>query len=202
MEHNFDLDVAKKYGLNVAIFLQDASSCTEYLLINKNNISQGLCWIRDTVEVLFKIFPYWTRHQLEQTMREAENQSLIVSAYYNPPEDLVELWNVFWCNDPPKEDPKIKFYALLPLSYQLYGALQSEAFFELLYSSISESPLYPTFYPLCDDPDEISYDRFRSAFVDSNTDTKSNINKDIIYKKMTDLPLCHDSSLPANGDLQ
>lgn len=134
MKHALDTNIAKQYGVNIALLLESFQFWTFKNLARKKHIYDGLCWSYDTLESLGEIFDYWTRRQIEHTINNAVKHGLLVKGNYNQTKYDRTVW-----------------YALTPKAYEFFPDLYQEKYLELLYSSISQN---------C----EIDYTNFRNGF--------------------------------------
>ena len=162
MEHAFNTNVAAKYDVPIAIFLNNFKFWTLSNLANKKHIHDGLCWTYNTVQAFGKIFNYWTRHQIEHLLSKCEKEGLIVSSNYNDH----------------KYDRK-KWYALTAKAYKLFPELAQDDFLTMLCESISEKTEMAKLHPTISGNSELSLGKFREAFLESpkpiadiNTDEK------------------------------
>ncbi len=191
MEHAFNTNVAAKYDLNIATLLQNFRFWTRDNLANKRNLHEGLCWTFNTVQAYCEIFHYWTRHQIEHLLKKAEAQGLIVSGNFNAT----------------KYD-RTKWYALTPEAYQFFEDLQSEAFIERLYSSISQNgEMHKSLSLPISENSEMDFEHFRNRFLkyprpipDTNTDTNKDINN--INNPGENLDLAYNSVNDEKGNLE
>ena len=121
MEHAFNTNIAKEFDVNIAILLQNFKFWTLRNLANKKHIHDGLCWTYNSIQALCKIFPYWTRHQIEHLISKCKKLDLIVAGNYNSHKYDRTAW-----------------YALTPKAYALFPELQEDEFVMSLCISISE----------------------------------------------------------------
>jgi len=83
MINQFNSNIAVKFNINTAIFVQELAQWTFYNLVNKHNIHDGLCWSFNSLEAYTEIFPYWTRRQLETVINNAIKDGLVAKGNYN-----------------------------------------------------------------------------------------------------------------------
>lgn len=167
MEHAFNTNIAAEYDVNIALLIQHFKHWTLNNLANKRNLNEGLCWTYNSVQAFCEIFHYWTRHQVEHLLKKAEAQELIVSGNHNQ-----------------NKYDRTKWYALTPKVYHFYEELQTDAFIERLYSSISpDSEMHKCLVLSFSENSEMEFGDFRNLFrripkpiPDTKPDTKPNIN--------------------------
>ena len=106
MLHQFCPAVAKEFGVNVAIFLQNLAFWTQTNLANEKHIYDGHCWTYNSVEAFTEIFPYFTRKQIRTILDNALKNNLIIKGNYNK----VKYDHTGW-------------YALTPKSYLYFTQL-------------------------------------------------------------------------------
>lgn len=88
--HFLNEDLAQKYGLDEAIFL---NRLIHWIQLNKDNGNQedirkntfrdGKIWSYNTQEALCKQFPFWNRHQVMRITKSLITQGIIVKGKYN-----------------------------------------------------------------------------------------------------------------------
>lgn len=120
MKHLLDTNIAKKYDVNIALFLQSMSHWTQVNLANQRNIYDGHCWTYNTLDALLEIFDYWSRRQLETVIKNAVAAGLIIKGNYNQTKYDRTVW-----------------YALTYKAYEFFEELNLHNYLETLYLSIS-----------------------------------------------------------------
>ena len=83
MNHTFNIDVAKKYGVECAIILENMSFWIEKNKANKKHFYEGRYWTYNSIKAFSELFPYWSVHQIGRILRELEAQGLVVSGNFN-----------------------------------------------------------------------------------------------------------------------
>jgi hypothetical protein len=165
MDHSFNIDVAKDFGVNEAIFINNLAFWTKTNLANKRGIKDRLCWSFNTIDAFCIIFPYWNHRQIEHLTAKLEKKGCIIRGNYNKKGYDRTLW-----------------YALAPKMYKYYPEICTEHTCQLLFNSPLSavqpaSPLIPQicgmdYTNLC-----IAFHKFVEAIPDINTniisDTKS-----------------------------
>ncbi len=120
MTHHFNTNIAVDYDVNVSIFIDYLKFWTFNNLANKHHIYDGFCWTYNTHEAFLKIFPFWTRKQLENIIKKAVAAGLVLKDNYNKNRYDRTCW-----------------YALSYKAYAYYEDLRQPDFAESLYLSIS-----------------------------------------------------------------
>ena len=118
MEHAFNVNIASKYSVNVALFLHHVKFWTFYNLANNKNIHDGLCWTYNSLRAFQLIFPYWSKQTLETTISKCIKAGLIKKGNYNKTKYDRTSW-----------------YALTYEAYQYYDELLNNEFKDLLFAS-------------------------------------------------------------------
>lgn len=83
MEHSFDIDIAKDYGINCAIILKHL-----YYWVNKNRYNEkhfrdGMYWTYSSVKALENLFPYLSKNQINSAIQKLILYGLIVEGNHN-----------------------------------------------------------------------------------------------------------------------
>lgn len=83
MQHHFNVEIAKKFGINVAIFLDHMAFWINKNVANNSHFHDGTYWTYNTVEAYTEIFPYWTTKQMRKVLSDCEKYGLINTGNYN-----------------------------------------------------------------------------------------------------------------------
>lgn len=83
MNHSFNIDIAKKYGVELAIILENMQWWIAKNKANKKHFHQGSYWTYNSVKAFSELFPYWSVHQIGRFLRRLEDEGLIVSKNFN-----------------------------------------------------------------------------------------------------------------------
>ncbi len=83
MQFLFDIDIATKYGVNEAIFLNNIAHWTKINQANETNLHDGRTWTYNSYPAFTKIFPFWTQKQIRTIIASCESKKLICSGNYN-----------------------------------------------------------------------------------------------------------------------
>lgn len=83
MTHSFDVDIAKKYGVQEAIFVQNL-----YFWISKNKANgrhfhDGRHWTFNSINAWIELFPYFSKRQVERILKSLEDSGAILTGNYN-----------------------------------------------------------------------------------------------------------------------
>lgn len=95
MEHSFNIDIAKKYGINAAIVLRHIQF---WIIKNKSHskhFHDGRTWTYYSVSAFTKIFPYLTKKQVWGALQILLNQKVILKADYNKYKNTRTSWYAF-----------------------------------------------------------------------------------------------------------
>lgn len=83
MNHSFDIDIARKYGVNCAIILQHIWFWVEKNKANRQNFHDGKYWTFNSVKAFQELFPYMTQKQIRTALDTLKQEGLILSGDYN-----------------------------------------------------------------------------------------------------------------------
>lgn len=115
MLHQFCPVVAKEFGVNTAIFLQNMAFWTQKNLANEKHIYDGYCWTYNTLKAFQKIFPYFSKQNLETIIKSCLREGLIIKGNYNKTKYDRTGW-----------------YALTPKAYKFFSQLNDLEYINLL----------------------------------------------------------------------
>jgi hypothetical protein len=83
MQHSFDIEIAKKYGDRVAIFLNNIAFWLHKNITNKRHFYDNYHWTYNSQEAFLGLFPYWTRQNLRTIIKKCVDEDLIKIGNYN-----------------------------------------------------------------------------------------------------------------------
>lgn len=83
LHHSFDIDIATKYGVPVAIFMNHLAFWIQKNQANNKNIHKDRAWTYNSVEAFLVIFPYWTTDQMRGVIKKCIDLGLIIKGTYN-----------------------------------------------------------------------------------------------------------------------
>lgn len=120
MQHHFDIDIAKEFGVNTAIFLDNIAYWTLKNIANKTHYYDNLYWTYNTIQAFTQLFPYWSIRQLRVIIDYCVDKNLLIEGNFNQ-----------------HKYDKTKWYALTKKGLLLFN-LQAEIDFSHVHSHLSE----------------------------------------------------------------
>lgn len=83
MEHSFDIDIAKIYGIPSAILLKNLYFWIEKNRANEKNYYDGYYWTYNSKKAFAELFPYMTARQIDYALQKLIDDGLIITGNYN-----------------------------------------------------------------------------------------------------------------------
>lgn len=83
MTHSFDVEIAKKYGIDEAIILNHMFFWIQKNEANKKHFHDGHYWTYSSIEAFTEIFPYWSAPQIKRILKRMEETGAILTGNYN-----------------------------------------------------------------------------------------------------------------------
>lgn len=83
MQHHFNVEIAKIFGVNVAIFLDHMAFWITKNMANNRHYHEGTYWTYNTIEAYKELFPYWTTRQMRGVIDKCIKYGLILESNYN-----------------------------------------------------------------------------------------------------------------------
>lgn len=80
MTHNFDIEIAAKYGVNEAILLNNIYYWVEHNRANDKNFYDGHYWVYNSAKAFNELFPYMTIKQITYALKKLKNKDLFLLA--------------------------------------------------------------------------------------------------------------------------
>jgi len=91
-QHLFDVDIAVKYGVNIAIFLKNIAYWINFNRASDHNFHDGRYWTYREVKAYQLLFPYWTEKQIRTIIESSINFGLLQKGNYNKQAYDRTLW--------------------------------------------------------------------------------------------------------------
>ena len=122
MEHSFNIDIAKEYGMFEAVLYNHFLFWIKKNKANGKNYKDGRFWTYSSIKALCDLFPYMTKNQIEYSIKKLIDNKVLLKAVYNDnsydrtswyafckePEDLAVIPNPYKKEDKPEDEEKDK----------------------------------------------------------------------------------------------
>ncbi len=95
MQHSFDIDIAKDYGILEAILLNNLWFWIEKNKANKQNFYDGYYWTYNSTKAFNELFPYVTQRQIQNALLHLRNEEILQTGNYNKLAYDRTLWYAF-----------------------------------------------------------------------------------------------------------
>ena len=92
MDHHFNIEVAEKHGVNIAIFMNNLAF---WLMTNKSknkNFHEGRYWSYNTIESFLAFFPYWSVKNIRTIIKNAKESDLIIIGRFSKRKNDMTQW--------------------------------------------------------------------------------------------------------------
>lgn len=83
MKHLFDIEIAKQYGVNAAVLLENIGYWIKQNEANATNYFDGNYWTFNSRRAYKEMFPYMSERQIETAFKKLIDDGLIVTGNYN-----------------------------------------------------------------------------------------------------------------------
>lgn len=83
MEHSFDIDIAKQYGIPAAVILKHLHFWIEKNRANESNFFDGYYWTYNSKKAFAELFPYMSPRQIDYAMQKLIDDGLVITGNYN-----------------------------------------------------------------------------------------------------------------------
>jgi hypothetical protein len=81
--HFFDIEDAKKYGVDKAVLLSNLRFWLIKNAANESNGHDGYYWTYNSTKAFERLFPYWTSNKIQKDLKALEKLGVIKSGNYN-----------------------------------------------------------------------------------------------------------------------
>ena len=83
MDYHFDVEHAKRWGVEEAIFLQNLIYWLRHNKANRKGHKDGHTWSYNTLEAFGELFPFWSVKQIRRIVASLVQQKVIIKGCYN-----------------------------------------------------------------------------------------------------------------------
>ena len=95
MEHHFDIDIAKEYGIAEAVLINHFQFCIAKNKANMVNFHDGKFWTFNTKSAIQELFPYLSYDQVRRALERLVEKGVLVTGNYNKIPTDRTLWYSF-----------------------------------------------------------------------------------------------------------
>lgn len=83
MNHSFDIEIARTYSVNIAIFLDHIAFWTQKNIANQKHFHKNYYWTYSSYEAFTDIFPYWTIDIIRKLIKKCISLELLIKSNFN-----------------------------------------------------------------------------------------------------------------------
>jgi hypothetical protein len=83
MTHQFDTEIAREYGVDIAIVVNNIAFWLQKNKANKKHMYDGKVWTYNSTKAFAELFPYWTESQMRRILDKMQDLEIIQSGNYN-----------------------------------------------------------------------------------------------------------------------
>ena len=83
MKHSFEIAIADKYGIEVAVVFDMFCFWINKNEANENNYHDGKYWTFNSAKGFKKLFPYWSEKKIQRILQKMVEEDLIIKGNYN-----------------------------------------------------------------------------------------------------------------------
>ena len=95
MQHSFDIDIAKEYGILEAILLNNIQFWIEKNRANEMNYYDGYYWTFNSTKAYTELFPYVSQRQIQYALKHLRDEGILQTGNYNKSAYDRTLWYAF-----------------------------------------------------------------------------------------------------------
>ena len=95
MEHSFNIELAKEYGILEAIWLKNIWFWIEKNRANEKNFYDGTYWTYNSTRAFNELFPYASESSIKRALKSLQEKGIIKTGNYNKSSYDRTLWYAF-----------------------------------------------------------------------------------------------------------
>jgi hypothetical protein len=83
MNHSFNIEIAKRYGVEAAIIIENLNFWIEKNKANGKHFYEGQYWTYNSAKAFSELFPYWSAPQISRILKKLENDGILLTGNFN-----------------------------------------------------------------------------------------------------------------------
>jgi len=83
MNHSFNIDLAKKYGIEESIIIENMAFWLKKNMANNKNFNDGKYWVYNSINAFHLLFPYMAIGKIKRCLSNLEDMGVLASNNYN-----------------------------------------------------------------------------------------------------------------------
>ncbi len=83
MIYHFDGQIASMYGVDEAVFIAMLQFWIAKNEANDRHFHDGRYWTYNSIRAMERLFPFWSKHQIERIIRNLKKQGVVLTANYS-----------------------------------------------------------------------------------------------------------------------
>lgn len=95
MQHHFNVELAKKYGMAEAVLINHFEYWLEHNRANDVNFFDGRYWTYNSMKAFAEIFPYLSEKKIRNALKNLQDAGLIITGNFNKSAYDRTLWYAF-----------------------------------------------------------------------------------------------------------
>lgn len=95
MIYNFDIKVAKEYGVNEAIMIANFQHWISKNKANQKNFFDGRYWTYNSKKAFLELFPFWSEQNIKTILNHLKDKGVLKTGNYNKSSYDRTLWYAF-----------------------------------------------------------------------------------------------------------
>lgn len=130
-EYHFNAELAQHHGVNGAIFLHAMAFWIAKNQANGRHFHEGRTWTYNTLEALAKLFPFWTRRQVERIVAKLKEDGVLLTGNFSQDKTDRTVWYAL-------ADSVLEVYGLLAVPISPEGDMEPPE------PEVPEAPISPS----------------------------------------------------------
>ena len=95
MQHHFDVELAKEYGILEAVLINNFQYWLAYNEANEKNFHDGYYWTYNSTKAYSELFPYVSERQIKSALKHLRDEGILQIGNYNKVAYDRTLWYSF-----------------------------------------------------------------------------------------------------------
>jgi len=95
MNYSFDISIAKEYGVDEAIMIENFKFWIAKNKANGNNLAEGRTWTYNSISAFCRLFPFWTEKQIRRIIDSLISQNVLLTGRHGKNRWDRTIWYAF-----------------------------------------------------------------------------------------------------------
>lgn len=95
MNYSFDIEIAKEYGVEEAIMIENFRFWIAHNKANGSHVKHGHTWTYNSIDAFVQLFPFWTEKQIRRILDSLFHAGVLIKGQHSDKKTDKTMWYAF-----------------------------------------------------------------------------------------------------------